>query len=96
MLPEQEQSDMWATYAWVGLALYILAVDISLGATGHKYMTDAWREAMAHPIHRWVVICAWGFTTKHLFFGNLLPWLDPYHGIAAVVKAISKLKRSSL
>lgn len=84
--------DNWAVYAWVGLATYVFVVDISLGATGHKYMTDAWHEALHHPVHRWIVISAWLFTTKHLFFRNFLPWLDPYGAIAMMVKSISRLK----
>jgi hypothetical protein len=73
----------WGEAAWLGLATYIFAVDIALLMRGQKPMTEIWREALRHPLRRWVAILAWVFTTKHLFFGGFLPWLDPFHGIAA-------------
>lgn len=97
MLPRKEEEtlailDNYAVYAWLGLASYVFIVDIALGATGHKYMTDAWHEALRHPLHRWIVISAWAFTTKHLFFRDFLPRCDPYGLIALGVKSIKKIK----
>lgn len=80
-----------AVLAWAGLAGYVFVVDIALLLKGNKPMTEVWREALRHPAHRWVVIAAWGFTTKHLFAGNFIPWLDPFNIIAAGAMAIQKL-----
>lgn len=80
-----------AEKAWIGLATYVFAVDCGLLLTHKDAMTDAWRQALDHPIHRWIVIAAWVFTTKHLFFGKVLPWLDPFGVIALAVEGIRRV-----
>lgn len=92
-LVDDEPVDEWAVRAWLGLAAYVFVVDVALGVTGHEYMTDAWRKALKHPVHRVLVIAAWGFTTKHLFFRNFLPKVDPFGAIAIAVEAIKGIKR---
>ena len=88
-----EPTDQWATRAWCGLCAYVLVSDLALGATGHPYMTDAWRDALEHPVHRWLVIVAWGLTTKHLFFPNFMPKVDPFSAIGCVAGKIYNRRR---
>lgn len=80
-----------ATIAWVGLVVYIFVFDVFLLITGRKTMTEVWEDAMRHPGKRWLIILAWGFTTKHLFFRWLLPWLDPFGAIAGAAILIKKI-----
>jgi hypothetical protein len=82
-----------AEWAWVGLLGYIFVVDTALGLASEKYMTDIIRESFKHPIKKWATIAAWGFTTKHLFFGNILPWLDPFSFIGLIVELVKKVCR---
>lgn len=86
-----ETTDKYAAAAWIGLVAYILVVDIGLGLSGHEYMTTTWRRALKHPQRRWLVTLAGVFTVKHLYFGNFLPFLDPYAVIALCVGLIKKL-----
>lgn len=90
-MDSMETTDKYAAIAWVGLVAYILVVDVGLGLTGHEYMTTTWRRAMKHPHRRWLVSAAGFFTIKHLYFGNFLPWLDPFAVIALIVGVIKKL-----
>lgn len=79
-----------AEYAWLGLCGYIFAVDLALIATGKKSMTEIWEEALRHPIKRWGVILAWGFTTKHLFLRDIFPEVDPFHVIGGAAAVLQK------
>lgn len=79
-----------AEIAWLGLVTYVSVVDGYLLATGKAPMTDAWRRALKHPLNRWVVILAWIFTTKHLFFGNVLPKIDPFRALVYLARTIDK------
>lgn len=86
-----EVTDKYAAAAWIGLCAYILVVDVGLGITGHEYMTTTVRRALKHPRRRWLVAGAGFFTIKHLYFGNFLPFLDPFAVIALLVGLIKKL-----
>jgi hypothetical protein len=87
------QDSTWGLIAWEGLLAYILLTDSALGLAGKPYMTDIFRDALRHPAKRWLVISAWALTTKHLFYPELLPWLDPFSviglGVFTLKKAIS-------
>jgi hypothetical protein len=85
-----ERETLPAEIAWLGLVAYVSVADGLLLATGNAPMTDAWRKALKHPINRWVVVLAWFFTTKHLFFGNLFPKIDPFHLIMVIARQINK------
>ena len=78
-------------YGWLGLVAYVSIADGILLAKRKEPMTDAWRRALSHTINRWVVIMAWAFTTKHLFFGNVMPKLDPFHAIVSIAKTLEKI-----
>ena len=85
--------------AWFAMAGGIACYDIWAMTTGHSTMTEAWRTALAHPKNKWVVIAAWGFTTKHLFFGDFARWSDPFNVFAAaafLTKKIYKEKDNGL
>jgi len=79
-----------AEIAWLGLVGYVSLVDGYLLATGKAPMTDAWRKALKHPMNRLLVILAWFFTTKHLFFGNLFPKIDPFRALVFTARALKK------
>lgn len=90
--------------AWVGLASYVTLYDVPAliiknrqiertGSSDIDLMTEAWREALHHPKRRWIVIGCWAFTTKHLFFGEFLPWLDPFVIIGIAAEAVDQLLR---
>jgi hypothetical protein len=80
-----------AEWAWLGLVGYITAVDGYLLATDEAPMTEVWRKALSHPINRWVVILAWLFTTKHLFFGKFLPKVDPFTSLVLAARIAKKI-----
>jgi hypothetical protein len=80
-----------AEIAWLGLVTYVSVADSYLLATGKSPMTDVWRKALKHPLNRWVVILAWIFTTKHLFFGNFLPKIDPFRALIASARFLNKI-----
>lgn len=79
-----------AYMVWAGLALYILIIDMYLLLTGRKTMTEVFQEALLSPNRKWILILAWGFTTKHLFFGRFVPWLDPFGLMAGGAMVIKK------
>jgi len=85
------ECDDYAKYAWYGLGAYVLVVDVLLILNGKKTMTEIWYEALHDPVKKWGVILAWGFTTKHLFYKDFLPMLDPFCVIGASVEVIKKL-----
>lgn len=85
------RDNTWPVIAWEGLLGYVLTAEALLGAFGKPLMTDAWREALNHPVKRWMVITAWGLTTKHLFFPKVLPWLDPFSFIGLVLVTIKRV-----
>jgi hypothetical protein len=81
--------------AWLIMAGGIASYDIWAMTTDRCTMTEAWRTALVHPKNRWIVIAAWGFTTKHLFFGEFAKWLDPFSlfvGITYFTKKLNKEK----
>lgn len=80
-----------AELAWLGLVAYVSVVDSYLLATGREPMTKAWRNALQHPLNRWVVILAWFFTTKHLFFGDFLPKIDPFRVLTGMARILNKI-----
>ena len=80
-----------AEWAWLGLVGYVSVVDGYLLATNKAPMTEVWRKALTHPVNRWLVIVAWLFTTKHLFFGNFLPKIDPFRSLMFAARLINKL-----
>lgn len=81
--------------AWFVMAGGIATYDIWALTTGRATMTEAWRRALAHPKNRWYVIAAWGFTTKHLFFGDYAKWSDPFNLFAAAAFFIKKLTKEN-
>jgi hypothetical protein len=86
-----ERETLPAEIAWLGLVGYVSVVDSYLLATGKAPMTDAWRKALKHPLNRWVIILAWIFTTKHLFFGNIFPKVDPFRALVVMARALNKI-----
>lgn len=78
---------------WVGLAAYVLGVDIYALSTGRETLTEAFGRALIHPHRRWLVSVSWALTTKHLFFKRFLPWLDPFALIGLSLAGIDKLIR---
>jgi len=80
-----------AEIAWIGLVTYVSVVDSYLLATDKEPMTSAWRKALQHPLNRWLVILAWVFTTKHLFFGNVLPKIDPFRALVSIARFTNRI-----
>lgn len=76
---------------WLGLAGYVLAVDVYALMTEKETLSEALGRGLVHPRRRWPVTIAWILTTKHLFFRNFLSWLDPFALIALCVAVIKKL-----
>lgn len=85
-----ERETLPAEIAWFGLVAYVSLADGLLLANDKAPMTDAWRKALKHPVNRWVVILAWIFTTKHLFFGSFFPKIDPFYSIMFFARKINK------
>lgn len=88
-----ERETLPAEIAWLGLVGYVSVVDSYLLATDKAPMTDAWRKALRHPLNRWLVILAWIFTTKHLFFGNVFPKIDPFRALGLIARAFKNIRR---
>lgn len=82
---QYDLADQWATRAWAVLALYVIIADVGLGVAGKNYMSDAWHNALKCRKKKWALIFLWVFTTKHLFFRNFYPKIDPYGIIAIAV-----------
>lgn len=72
----------------------MIGAELYLGLTDHEFLTTAFHEWRNDPIKKWVVISIWAFTTKHLFFRDFLPKLDPYGLLADGITEI-KLKMNS-
>jgi len=79
------------TKAWIGLDAYVLGYDLYGMCKGKELLTEACLRALQHPMKRWIVSIAWIATSKHLFFNNFVPWLDPFHLLALIVKAIDRI-----
>lgn len=64
--------------AWIGLVLYVTIIDILLlrlkKQKGYPYrsMSEAFGEALRHPVKRLPIIISWVVLTLHLF-GTLIP-----------------------
>jgi len=56
-----------ATYAWAGLAFYVLAADVALIKSERLTMSSVFRDARYHPYKRWPVTLSWAVLTLHLF-----------------------------
>ena len=65
-------------WAWFGLVVYVTGVDIFLlklkKKRGHPYrsMSEAFGEALHHPVKKFPIIICWIILTLHLF-GTLIP-----------------------
>jgi len=77
------------TKAWIGLTAYVVGYDLYGLLNDKELLTEAFRRGLEDPVSRWLVVLAWGLTTKHLFFGKFLPWLDPFHLIGILAATIS-------
>lgn len=66
---------------WVGLTVYIVAVDLHAAITKRETLSAAWGNACTHPKRRWVVIPLWLYISAHLH--RLIPkrW-DPLRRLA--------------
>lgn len=62
-----------AGWCWVGLAIYVTLADAILiygrkaGMEGYCTMSQAFEDALHHPVRRWPVVIAWSLVTFHLF-----------------------------
>lgn len=62
-----------ASFAWIGLVIYVVSVDATLivyerkGFKRSYTMSTAFRNALSHPWKRWPVIIVWSLLTLHLF-----------------------------
>jgi len=81
---------------WLGLASYVLVVDIYAMMKEKETLSEALGRGLLHPRRRWPVTIAWVLTTKHLFFRNFLAWLDPFALIALIVTVIKKFTRRQI
>lgn len=70
---------------WAVLILLLIAGEGWLGYKGFAVLTEAWHLGLERPKWRAILVLFWVFTTKHLFFRNTLPKLDPYAWIAHAV-----------
>lgn len=64
---------------WAALIALVALYDVAAYHYQNETMSSAFRLALAHPRHRILVTLAWLMVTKHLFFGDLYPQLDPLH-----------------
>lgn len=89
-----------AGWAWIALAGYVAVVDSLLLRKHKKYglpycsMSEAFGDALRHPVRRWPVTTVWTILTLHLF-GCLLPgppgfWsaIDPISYLARAIDHI--------
>jgi len=64
--------------AWAGLVVYVTMIDIFLlkmkQKKGYPYrsMSEAFGEALNHPVKRFPIIFSWAVLTLHLF-GTFIP-----------------------
>ena len=56
----------WGTRLWIGLAAYVVAVDLHAAATGRETLSSAWWRAVQHPRRRWPVVAVWTYLSLHL------------------------------
>lgn len=59
-------------WGWVGLAVYIAAVDAWLIRTGRATLSEVFGCSLRHPLKRLPVMTVWVVITAHLF-AELLP-----------------------
>ena len=57
----------YGTAAWAGLVAFVVAADAALILTKSKTMSSTFRNALHHPVRRWVVGGSWTLLTLHLF-----------------------------
>lgn len=82
--------------AWVGLSSYVVLYDIWAMFSGKETLSSAFERAIQAPKKRWLVTASWLLTTKHLFFKDIVPWLDPFAVLALGVKAMQKALHKEL
>lgn len=73
------RKDRAATLGWGLLGGFVFFWDLFADIFGFEMLTTGFRRWLEHPRKRIGLGLAWLFTTKHLFFGTVLPWLDPFH-----------------
>lgn len=83
-----------AICVWVFLFTFLLVGESYLALKGHPVLTDAWHLGLSIPKWRICLIAFWIFTSKHLFFRQFLPKVDPYWVVAySVAKHNDKVSR---
>lgn len=80
-----------ATWAWVGLAAYVLFYDTWALANKRETMSGAFGRAVAHPSRRWPVTVLWLTTTLHLY-DRLPEKLDPFVRYAYLLRVLDGRK----
>lgn len=81
-----------AIIGWSAIAAWVAVYDPWAIRNGHRTLSEAFGDALRHPIKKWPVLAIWGYLTLHLF-GILLPKpirtaltpLDPLARIAELV-----------
>lgn len=58
---------------WIGLTVYVLAVDSIAWRRNNETMSVAFGKGLQHPKARWATMAAWGVVTAHLFWRLPLP-----------------------
>lgn len=85
------EKDSTSSLAWLGLAGYVFGYDVYALLNKKETLSEGFNRAMHHPRKRWLVILAWGFTTKHLFFRDRIKWLDPFGIIGLFVDSVKRI-----
>jgi hypothetical protein len=55
------------TWAWAGLAVYVVLWDLYAVRTGRETLSSAFYKGLHHPVKRWRVVLLWTYITAHLF-----------------------------
>lgn len=55
------------TWAWAGLAAYVVLWDLYAVRTGRETLSTAFYKGLTHPVKRWRVVLLWTYITAHLF-----------------------------
>lgn len=85
-----------AGYAWLGLTMYVIALDSMLiiqerrGKTSYYTMSTGFRYALQHPVKRWPVILMWLFLTFHLFDFFFPPSVRRFEPVGAVGRFLGR------
>lgn len=84
-----------ATWAWIGLVVYVTTADALLiaaemrGWSGYCTMSSAFKAALERPVKRWQLILAWLLVTLHLFPVVLPERYRPYEPVGLTGRALS-------